>query len=73
MGPCRQTELAGDRAARVLPAVFALAEGCVEALAADSMRAEAVTDVSGDTDTPEPVLSDRQASQSTAIACCIPP
>ncbi|EIE22426.1 hypothetical protein COCSUDRAFT_42735 [Coccomyxa subellipsoidea C-169] len=57
------TELAGERAARVLPAVFALAEGCVEALAADSMRAEAYTDVSAkDDDMVAPVLSDRQAS-----------
>ncbi len=59
----RHTELAGERAARVLPAVFALAEGCVEALAADSMHAEAYTDVSAeDDDMVAPVLSDRQAS-----------
>ncbi|BDA43419.1 probable neurochondrin at N-terminal half [Coccomyxa sp. Obi] len=60
-----QTELAGERAARVLPAVFALAEGCVEALATDSMRAEAMTDASAaDLDMPEPVLSDRVATRA---------
>ncbi|CAL8468607.1 g8147 [Coccomyxa elongata] len=60
-----QTELARERAARVLPAVFALAEGCVEALAADSMRTEAKTDVSAaHVDMPEPVLSDRVAMRA---------
>ncbi len=53
----------------MLPAVFALAESCVEALATDSMRAEAKTDVSGaHVDTPEPVLSDRQVRQIVPLA-----
>lgn len=69
MGLGRHTELAGERAARVLPAVFALAEGCVEALAADSQRAEALADVSSTEaeDTLAPVLSDRQVSSPCAL------
>lgn len=70
LGLGRHTELAGERAARVLPAVFALAEGCVEALAADSQRAEALADVSSteEEDTPAPVLSDRQVSSPCALS-----
>lgn len=52
----RETELAGDRAARVLPSVFALAEGCVSALATDSANSE---------DGLPQVLSDRQRPSPT--------
>ncbi|PRW45088.1 Neurochondrin family isoform 2 [Chlorella sorokiniana] len=38
------TEAAGARAARVLPACFALLEACIESLAADTQRAEAMVD-----------------------------
>ena len=48
---------------RVLPAVFALAEACIEALATDTARAEAAggSDEDADVDT-LPVFSDRWAS-----------
>jgi hypothetical protein len=59
---CRRdnSELAGERAARVLPAVFAVAEGCVEALAADAARSDAVVDKdTADHSGLPPVLPDR--------------
>ena len=61
----RHTERAGERAARVLPAAFDVAETCIEALAIDTGRAEAadeeakVEDRGIDTML---VLSDRQAN-----------
>lgn len=58
-----EMEAAGDRAARVLPVTFALAEAALEALAADTAAAEALADgiaVPGD---PQPVLSQ-------GCACC---
>lgn len=62
--PYRHIERAGERAARVLPAVFTAAEMCIEALAIDTARAEAVEDEDADDRSADtmPVLSDRQAT-----------
>lgn len=54
-------ERAGERAARVLPAAFALAEACLEALGADSAAGEALADGEAAQDAPLPVLSQRCA------------
>jgi hypothetical protein len=54
---------------RVLPAVFALAEACIEALATDTARAEAAGGSDEDADVDMlPVFSDRWAP----IYVCIP-
>ena len=56
----RHTERAGERAERVLPAVFLVAETCIEALAIDTARAEAADKDPDDTGIDSmPVLSDR--------------
>ena len=56
----RHTERAGERAARVLPAVFAVAETCIEALAVDTARAEGADEDADDAGVDGmPVLSDR--------------
>ena len=61
---CRQTEQAGDRAMRILPAMFALVENCVEALAVDTACAEDAGDGDNDEDGASlPVLSERCAAE----------
>ena len=63
--PYRHTERAGERAARVLPAMFTAAEACIEALAIDTARADAAEGKDADDSSADamPVLSDRQAAQ----------
>ena len=64
---CRQTEQAGERAMRILPVVFALAEMCVDALAVDTACAEAAGDGDGDEGGASlPVLSEGCAA---AVPC----
>lgn len=47
----------------MLPAVFALVETCIEALAVDTARAEAADDAADESDINSmPVFSDRQAA-----------
>lgn len=55
-GPA-EMEAAGERAARVLPVTFALAEAALEALAGDTAAAEALADGSAVPGDPQPVLS----------------
>ncbi len=67
---CRQTEQAGERAMRILPAMFALVEMCVEALAVDTACAEDAGDGDGGEDGASlPVLSERCAAEQ---AGCTP-
>lgn len=61
---CRGTELAGDRASRVLAAVFLLIEGCVEALATDAARADALADGRAGSTAQPPVLLESVASRA---------
>ena len=58
----------------MLPAVFALVETCIEALAVDTARAEAVDDAADKSDINSmPVFSDRQAAplQHLRLLCLL--